>query len=59
MGAPCARRKPLFRASGRTVKRMIRSGPYPVLVVKRNAKDHYARALAPVDLSGVSARRRR
>jgi nucleotide-binding universal stress UspA family protein len=30
MGAPCARRKPLFRASGRTVKRMIRSGSYAV-----------------------------
>ena len=53
MGAP---RRRLFRSVGRTVKRVINAGPYPVLVVNREAKGSYARALAPVDLSDVSAK---
>jgi nucleotide-binding universal stress UspA family protein len=51
VGAP---RKRLFRALGETIK-AVRQGPYPVLIVKGEAKEPYATALAPVDLTDVSA----
>lgn len=53
IGAP---RKRLFRSVGPTIRRVIGAGPYPVLIVNREAKGSYTRALAPVDLCDVSAK---
>lgn len=39
------------RASGRTVRSLIRESPCPVLVVRRAVEGPYARILAPVDLT--------
>ena len=52
-----AHRKQLLRDIfvGTTVERVIRTGPYPVLMVNDEAKQHYRNILAAVDLSGPSA----
>jgi nucleotide-binding universal stress UspA family protein len=49
-------RKRLFGAVGRTIKAVLQDGPYPVLIVNGEANGPYAKALAPVDLSDVSAK---
>jgi universal stress protein E len=52
VGAP---RKRLFRALGGTVKAVLQ-GPYPVLIINHEATGPYSKALAPVDLSDISAK---
>ena len=49
-------RKRLFGAIGRTIKAVLQEGPYPALIVNNEANGPYSRALAPVDLSDVSAK---
>jgi nucleotide-binding universal stress UspA family protein len=52
-----AHRKQLLRDIfvGTTVERVIRTGPYPVLMVNNEAGELYRKVLAPVDLSERSA----
>ena len=52
-----AHRKQLLRDIfvGTTVERVIRTGPYPVLMVNSEAKVPYRMVLAPIDLSEPSA----
>jgi nucleotide-binding universal stress UspA family protein len=52
MGAP---RKRMFKAVGPTIRAVLQ-GLHPILIVKGAAREPYARALAPVDLSDVSAK---
>lgn len=40
---------------GTTIERVIRTGPYPVLMVNNEAQRHYEKVLAPVDMSEPSA----
>lgn len=40
---------------GTTVERVIRTGPFPVLMVSNEAQRHYTDVLAPVDLTEPSA----
>lgn len=51
-----AARKQWFNALGWTIKCVLRSSSYPVLIVNQETKRSYARALAPVDLTDVSAK---
>jgi universal stress protein E len=53
-----AHRKQLLRDIfvGTTVERVIRTGPYPVLMVNNEARQPYRNALAAVDMSEPSAR---
>ncbi|MBX9843336.1 MAG: universal stress protein [Xanthobacteraceae bacterium] len=51
-----AARRRCFNALGRTVKCVLRTGSYPVLIVNQETKGPYAKALAPVDLTDVSAK---
>jgi len=39
---------------GTTVERVIRTGPFPVLMVNREVQEHYDRVLIPVELSEPS-----
>ena len=52
-----AHRKQLLRDIfvGTTIERVIRTGPYPVLMVNNEAKGSYQRVMAPVDMSEPSA----
>jgi nucleotide-binding universal stress UspA family protein len=52
-----AHRKQLLRdiLIGTTIERVIRTGPFPVLMVNRQAEKPYGTALAAVDVSGPSA----
>jgi universal stress protein E len=52
-----AHRKQLLRDIfvGTTIERVIRAGPYPVLMVNNEVKHPYAKALAAVDMSEPSA----
>jgi len=52
-----AHRKQLLRDIfiGTTIERVIRTGPYPVLMVNNETCEPYRRVLAPVDLSERSA----
>lgn len=40
---------------GTTIERVIRNGAFPVLMVNNEAQRHYAKVVAPVDLSDASA----
>jgi nucleotide-binding universal stress UspA family protein len=40
---------------GTTVERVIRTGPFPVLMVSNEAQRHYTNVLAPIDLEEPSA----
>lgn len=52
-----AHRKQLLRDIfvGTTVERVIRTGPFPVLMVSNEAQRHYTNVLAPIDLTEASA----
>jgi nucleotide-binding universal stress UspA family protein len=52
-----AHRKQLLRDIfvGTTIERVIRTGPYPVLMVNNEAKGPYRSVMAPVDMSEPSA----
>jgi nucleotide-binding universal stress UspA family protein len=52
-----AHRKQLLRDIfvGTTIERVIRTGPYPVLMVNNEAQHRYERVVAPVDMSEPSA----
>lgn len=50
-------RKQLLREIfiGTTVERVIRNGPFPVLMVNHEAQRHYRKVVAPTDMSEMSA----